>query len=331
LSNKSIESYNSLIILLKKYRNDLPLSFATGLSEKVKEYYNIINDHDSDFEKLASISLPSIPGEKILIQFLNSKSYYDALYILSEGHIRILGLSILLAKAETEGLNFIIFDDIVNAIDDDHKNGVAELLMNNDDFKNREQIITCHGERFIKLLEDKLGVDGTQKLVRHYRFLPSEIIYNRGIRFSPGNSMHNLIQAQQHFDKNELKDTAAKCRQAVESIAENIWTKLSKQIKMDLSVIIRAPDQKPDLSSVIDSLTSKIGKIDGHSTLFILLSTLKKQYKWLLLNKGIHEEQNLPEFEVKEIKDLLELVKSVEKESKSFTLQTALVSNGPKI
>jgi len=295
------------------------------LSEKVKEYYNIINEHDSDFEKLEKISLPSLPGDKIMIQFINTSSSYDALYILSEGHIRILGLSILLAKAEMEKLKFIIFDDIVNAIDDDHKNGVAELLMNNEDFKNREQIITCHGERFIKLLEDKLGVNDTQKMVKHYKFLPSEIIQNRGIKFSPGDSMHNLIQAQQHFDKNELKDTAAKCRQAVESIAENIWTKLAKQVRMDLSVIIRAPDQKPDLSSVIDSLTSKIGKIDGNSNLFTYLSELKKQYKWLLLNKGIHEEQKLPEFEVKEIKDLLDLVKSIEKECKSFSLRTTLV------
>ena len=52
----------------------------------------------------------------------------EALQVLSEGHIKILGLSILLAKAVHDNLNFIIFDDIVNAIDDDHRNGVADLL-----------------------------------------------------------------------------------------------------------------------------------------------------------------------------------------------------------
>jgi DNA repair exonuclease SbcCD ATPase subunit len=328
-NKKYIDSYKKLIIvLLKKYRTELPLSFSAGLSERVKEYYNVINDHDSDFEKLANVSLPSAPGEKINIQFLtNPDDSYDALYVLSEGHIRILGLSILLAKAVIEGLEFIIFDDIVNAIDDDHRSGIAELLMNHSDFNNREQIITCHGEMFIKRLEDKLGVVKTQKEVRHYRFLPSDIIFNRGIKYSPGDPMHNIIQAQYHFEKSELKDSAAKCRQAVENIAENIWIKIGKQIKGDLSVTMRAPDVKPDLSSVIGALTKKLGKIDKNSDLYIHLSDLIKQYQWILLNKGIHEEQKLPEFERKEIKDLLDLVKTIEKDANCFEIQTTITLN----
>jgi len=331
-NKKYIDSYKKLITLLKKYRSELPLSFAAGLSEKVKEYYNIINEHDSDFEKLANVSLPSAPGEKIMIQFLtNPNDSYDALYMLSEGHIRILGLSILLAKAVVEDLEFIIFDDIVNAIDDDHRSGIAELLMNYPDFNNREQIITCHGEMFIKRLEDKLGVTKAQKDVKHYRFLPSDIIINRGIKYSPGDSMHNLIQAQYHFNKNELKYSAAKCRQAVENIAENIWIKLGKQMKGDLSVTMRTPDAKPDLSSVVESLVKKLGKIDINSDLYIHLSDLKRQYQWILLNKGIHEEQKLPEFERKEIKELIDLMEIIEKDANCFEIQTTITTNNKKV
>jgi hypothetical protein len=330
-NKKYIASYNKLIALLKKYRTELPLSLAAGLSEKVKEYYNVINEHDSDFEKLANVSLPSVPGGKIKIQFLtNPSDSYDALYVLSEGHIRILGLSILLAKAVIEDLEFIIFDDIVNAIDDDHRSGIAELLMNYPDLNTKEQIITCHGEMFIKRLEDKLGVVKTQKEVRHYRFLPSDIIFNRGIKYSPSDPMHNIIQAQYHFEKNELKYSAAKCRQAVENIAENIWIEIGKQIKGDLSVTMRAPDVKPDLSSVVGALTKKLGKIDKNSDLYIHLSNLIKQYQWILLNKGIHEEQNLPEFERKEIKDLLDLVKTIEKDANCFEIQTTITQKNQK-
>jgi DNA repair exonuclease SbcCD ATPase subunit len=332
-NKKYIDSYKKLIItLLKKYRNELPLSFATGLSEKVKEYYNVINEHDSDFEKLTSISLPSIPEEKIKIQFLtNPNDSYDALYVLSEGHIRILGLSILLAKAVIENLEFIIFDDIVNAIDEDHRSGIAELLMNYPDLNNREQIITCHGEIFIKSLESKLGSRKTQKEVTHYRFYPADLNAIRGIRVSPGDSTHYLVQAQCHFEKNELKDTASRCRQAVENITENLWRKIGKQAKGELSVMMRSPDVKPDLSSVVDALIVKLGKIDKNSGLYDHLTKLKGQYMWNLLNKGIHVEENQPEFERIDISNLLELIKSIEEDVNSFKIQTAITQNNKKV
>jgi DNA repair exonuclease SbcCD ATPase subunit len=319
-----IASYNKLVFLLKKYRNNLPLLFSAGLSDKIKIYYNIINFHDSDFEKLENVSLPSTSGEKIMIQFLNSEDRYDALYVLSEGHIRVLGLSILLAKAVSEGLEFLIFDDIVNAIDDDHRNGIAELLMNHPDFKDREQIITCHGEMFIKLLENKLGMKKTQKEVTHYRFFSADINSIRGIIFSIGDSTHYLVQAQKHFENNELKDVASKCRQAVESIVESLWKKIGKKMKSDLSVLMRYPDSKPDLSSVVDSLIKKLEKIDKDSDIYNLFSKLKRQYMWNLLNKGTHEDDTLPEFERTDISNLLDLVKSIEEKVNAFDIVTKI-------
>jgi DNA repair exonuclease SbcCD ATPase subunit len=321
-NKKYLESYSKLILSLKKYRNDLPSVFSTGLSDKVKDYYNVINLCDSEFERLANVSLPSISGEKIMIQFLNSNDTYDALYVLSEGHIRALGLSILLAKAVAENLEFIIFDDIVNAIDDDHRSGIAELLMTHHDFIDREQIITCHGEMFIRLLENKLGTRRTQKEVAHYRFYPADLNGSRGIRFSTGNSTHYLVQAQQYFERNELKDVASKCRQAVESIAENLWKKIGKHFKSELSVTMRCPDSKPDLSSVVDSLIKKLEKIDNNSDIYNLFKNLKGQYMWNLLNKGTHEEESLSEFERTGVSNLLNLVKSIEEKVNLFDIKT---------
>ncbi|AEF85676.1 RecF/RecN/SMC N-terminal domain protein [Treponema primitia ZAS-2] len=321
---KYINAYNNIISQLKKYRNGLPSLFAAGLSEKVRNYYNIINDHDSDFEKLENIILPSGSGEKIMIKFFSSTDSYDALHILSEGHIRVLGLSILLAKVISENIGFIIFDDIVNAIDDDHRSGIAELLMNNSDFKNRELIITCHGEMFIRILENKLGVKRTQKEVTQYYFYPTELNSVRGIKFSIGDSSHYLVQAQKHFEKNELKDVASKCRQAVESIAENLWKKIGKKMKSDLSVSMRSPNSKPDLSSLIDALKEKLKKIDNKSDIYNLFEKLKGQYMWNLLNKGTHEEDDLPEFELTDISNLLDLVKSIETNVISFDITTRI-------
>ena len=92
--------------------------------------------------------LPDATSDKMYITFADG-STSEALQVLSEGHIKILGLSILLAKAVHDNLNFIIFDDIVNAIDDDHRNGVADLLMNHVDFANTQIILSTHGDQFI--------------------------------------------------------------------------------------------------------------------------------------------------------------------------------------
>ena len=104
------------------------------MESKIVDYYNVINKGDADFEMLSSLNLPFGDSNKLTITFMDG-STSDALQVLSEGHIKILGLSILLAKAVKDNLNFIIFDDIVNAIDDEHRNGVANLIMVHEDFK----------------------------------------------------------------------------------------------------------------------------------------------------------------------------------------------------
>ena len=126
---KIIEAYNKIIGSLIDYNNELPRQIAQDLEQRIVDYYNTINQDDADFEKIEKLILPDATSDKMYITFADG-STSEALQVLSEGHIKILGLSILLAKAVHDNLNFIIFDDIVNAIDDDHRNGVADLLMN---------------------------------------------------------------------------------------------------------------------------------------------------------------------------------------------------------
>lgn len=186
-------AYKKLIRLLKLTRNQLPSKLSAGLSEKVKEYYNTVNAHDPDFELLDSLTLPATIGAKIEIKFKRDSRTYDALHILSDGHIKVLGLSILLAKAANENLGFLIFDDIVNAIDDDHRGGIADLLLCHNDLKDRQHILTCHGETFINKLEHKLGTSLAEKHVKSYRFIPADTLTTRGVQVSIGDSKHYLF------------------------------------------------------------------------------------------------------------------------------------------
>jgi len=234
------------------------------------------------------------------------------LLILSEGHIKVLGLSLLLSKVVNENLGFIIFDDIVNAIDDEHRDGIAELLLNNFDLKNRQHIITSHGDIFINKLEHKLGASVASKEVKSYRFVPTDSMDERGIKISIGDSKHYLLLAKKSLAVDSRKEVASRCRQAIESISEQLWNKLGRKLNINLTVKMRAPGARPDLSSVIDSLIKELHVITGLSDLEDSFKLLKEKYSWSLLNKGTHEQGDLPEFERKDVSDLLSLVENIE-------------------
>jgi recombinational DNA repair ATPase RecF len=323
-NTKYVDSYQKLIRKLKTYKTQLPLSLSTGLSDKTKEFYNVINAHDPDFEKLERLKLPTSAGEKILIRFKGDEKTHDALLILSEGHIKVLGLSLLLSKVVSEDLGFIIFDDIVNAIDDEHRDGIAELLLNNLDLKNRQHIITCHGDNFINKLEHKLGASVASKEVKSYRFVPTDSIDERGIKISIGDSKHYLLLAKKSLNDDARKDVAFRCRQAIESISEQLWTKLGKKLNVNLTVKMRTPDARPDLASVVDSLIKELHVISGLNELEDSLKLLKEKYPWSLLNKGTHEQSDLPEFERKDVSDLLSLVETIEVKVNEIKLEVSI-------
>lgn len=146
-------AYASLRGKLLAYNAGLPLALAADLNEKTLKFYNEINKNDHPADRLKSLKLPTAVGEKIEIEFEDGDSC-DALQVLSEGHIRCLGLAILLAKITRDGLPFLIFDDVVNSIDDEHRSAIIDLILNPEEVGRRQLIVTTHGEDFMKRLEN---------------------------------------------------------------------------------------------------------------------------------------------------------------------------------
>ncbi|KLU63673.1 DNA replication and repair protein RecF [Desulfosporosinus acididurans] len=327
------KAYDSLLQKLRDYRDNLPIKLVNGLNERTLSFYNIINDHDPSFEKFESLQLPIKPNEKIYIKFVGDSRTFDALQILSEGHIKTLGLSLLLAKAVSDDLGFIIFDDIVNAVDDDHRSGIARLLLECPDIKHRQQIITCHGEEFIKKLSHILGASAASKMVKYYKFEPLDNVDERGIVISVGDSKHYLVRAEEACLKNNLKDSLTYCRKAVEILSTQLWRKLGKSFSVNLSVKMRQPNSMPDLASVVDALNSEIKKIalEPESRLNENMKSLKEQFNWALLNKGTHEQENLPEFERNDVKALIILLKEIEQEILTLKVQVSATTDATNL
>ncbi len=150
-------AYDQFLGLLRDYRNQLPGMLMAGLNDTAMHLYNEFNGNDLDADKLAALHLPLNGDQKIEIAFRGNPGVrVDALRILSEGHIRCLGLAILLAKAKSIQSPLVVFDDAINAIDHDHRGGIRATIFESDHFADTQLLVTCHSNEFIKDIQQHL-------------------------------------------------------------------------------------------------------------------------------------------------------------------------------
>ena len=304
--NHSIsEAYKNFVILLNSYKDKLPAQLVADLSEQVVELYNSFNRNDLPSELLATVKLPLVQNQRLEISFQDTPDqFYDPLHVLSEGHIRCMGLSILLAKNLKEKCPLLIFDDPVNAIDDDHRESIRRTLFEDQFFTGKQIILTCHGEEFFKDIQNLLPAQvaaQTQLLT----FLPrlEESHINVDFHCAPRNY---IIAAREHFDRNEIREALSKSRKAMESLTKGkVWCYVSKYGDGNLSLKLRGASAPIELRNLSEQLKAKIGKADfsdqNKTTVLDPLSTLiglnGNSREWRYLNKGTHEENDRAEFD----------------------------------
>lgn len=304
--NKEIvDSYSTFVQLLNRYKDSLPVELVEDLGERAVLLYNSFNRNDSQNELLASLKLPVLSGDRISISFKDEPDkYFDALKILSEGHIRCIGLAILLAKNLNENSPFVIFDDPVNAIDDDHRESIRKTLFEDDYFKDKQIILTCHGEEFYKDIQNLLGAERTS-IANRYTFLPKR--GDKHLRIDFNSAPRNyVLAAQEHITKLETRNALEKSRQALESLTKGkIWRYVSKHGDGNLSIKLRAYNSPIELRNLTEQLKSKISKQDFiHADKDAVLGALSKllginggSREWRYMNKGTHEESDRAEFD----------------------------------
>lgn len=312
-NKKYIDAYNILIKKLNDYKDDLPINLVKNLNDLTKEFYNIINVNDKSFELIEKIELPLIPGQKIKVCFQDEPDKeIDPIHILSEGHIRCLGLSILLAKAINENLNFIIFDDVVNAIDNDHRSGIRELLFSNDKLKGKQIIITSHSEEYIKEIEN------TNLTERDYEDFVKCISFtkdNKKITPKLDSAMGYVLRAKEHFSKNQKTDTLSNCRKALENLINLLWKRFCRKNNTPLNVRMYGPEDSPELSCLCDSLLVELSKKpEEYSSIIESIKwfkglELKNNIIWKYLNQSAHSAKlEMEDFDPVIVKEVLDNV-----------------------
>ena len=314
IQNQAISiAYKQLVERLHSYKDALAGRLVADLGELVVQLYNAFNRGDAPNDLLADLKLPTSSGERIQISFVNApESYFDALHVLSEGHIRCVGLAILLAKNMKENCPILIFDDPVNAIDDDHREAIRRTLFEDDYFQGRQIILTCQGEEFFKDIQNLLGAEKT-KASRRLTFLPQ--LGEKHIRIDFQSAPRNyLVAAQVYLEKLETRNALEKARQSLEALTKDkIWRYVSKHGDGNLSIKLRTANSPIELRNLTEQLKRKLSQPEfTHVAKDSVLNPITKllgisgdSREWRYLNKGTHEEANRAEFDLSTVKSII--------------------------
>ena len=314
IKNKVIaNAYASFVAKLNDYQDKLPARLVADLGDKVVELYNAFNRNDLPSEKLASVRLPLSQNQHLKISFQSDASrFFDALHILSEGHIRCIGLAILMAKNIKENCPVLIFDDPVNAIDDDHRESIRRTLFEDAFFVGKQIILTCHGEEFFKDIQNLLSA-GRASQSKAFTFLPrlDESHIRVDFNCAPRNY---IISARKHFNNGEIRDALAKARQSLESLAKSkLWPYINRHGDGNLSLKFRSPTAPIELRNLTEQIRSKIVKSDFSDAnknavltqVDTLLGVNGDSREWRYLNKGTHEEADRAEFDRQSVQQIV--------------------------
>ena len=300
-----VAAYTIFVKKLTDYSNRLPAHLVADLGELVVELYNAFNRNDARAELLAGVKLPLAPNQRMRIAFQNNpEPLFDALHILSEGHVRCLGLAILLAKNLKEQAPVLIFDDPVNAIDDDHRESIRRTLFEDEYFSKKQIILTCHGEEFFKDIQNLLPAEETRN-ARLLSFLPR--LGEQHVRVDFNCAPRNyILAARNHMNRNEVRDALAKSRQGLEALTKGkVWRYVSKFGDGHLSLKFRSASSPIELRGLAEQLRSKIAKANFsdpnkacvYDPIDQLLNRSGDSREWRYLNKGTHEENDRGEFD----------------------------------
>lgn len=298
-------AYDRFLVALRAYRDQLPGQLMAGLNETAMQLYNLFNRNDLDADKLSALYLPLTGDGKIDIAFRgNPGRRVDALHVLSEGHIRCLGLAILLAKAKSISCPVIVFDDAINAIDHDHRGGIREAIFESDEFVQTQLIVTCHSNEFIKDIQQHLPVqrrdDCRVYLLRHHDG-------NYQPRVTGNVPSANYI-AKARTARNALndRDALASSRQALEMLSEKVWRWLGSHGQGLLNLMLTGINAEPSLRNLCEALAKKLRETPTfhHANKAPLLAAYERilgiptnNLVWMYLNKGTHEEADRDDFD----------------------------------
>ncbi len=306
-------AYEAFLASLQSYRDDLPRAITADLSATALAFYNAFNRNDHDADQLAKLVLPGSDDERIRVAFnSHAGDLQDALQVMSEGHIRCLGLAILVAKNVMLKCPVLIFDDPVNAIDDEHRGSIRDTLFDEAMLGPKQVILMCHGEELIKDIQTFIGAKRAEKDCRSYTLLPHS--GDRLIRVDHGESRNYVVTARQNFNNGRIRDALGESRRATEALCMRTWRFLAKQGHGELRLKMERLRQTPESHDLATQIKGQIESKNYHHPDKVQLVACFQQMldRWKLLNPGTHEEDSRTDFPRHEVESLIKHLETLD-------------------
>lgn len=312
-------AYDGFLPEIQTYLAALPGVLLQGLGEQARSLYNAFNRDDPPGDLLHALWLPLAENGKIEVEFAGEPgTRYDALIVFSEGHIKCLGLAILLAKNITHGCPVVIFDDVVNAIDDEHRNGIWRTFFENGLLDDKQIILTSHAEEFLHRIQQELGADRAAAIKR-YKFLPHQGEHDLRVDSAPPTKNYILL-AQQALDNEEKREALRHARPALESLTDRLWTWLGRRADGRIELKLAGPRSPWELNNKCSKLRSSVRRImdqhegapDVHAALDNLLGVGSGSIEWSYLNSGVHDSERDHEFDRTTVQVVVEAVSALD-------------------
>lgn len=296
-------AYDAFLPYLRRFRNELPGTLIAGLGDLARDLYNEFNRGDHNEDKLAELYLPLTGEQRIQLAFRGTPGRrVDALQVLSEGHIRCLGLAILLAKAASINSPLLVFDDAVNAIDHDHRHGIRETIFAGDRFLGTQIIVTCHSPEFIKDIRNAIP-RARRGDCKEYALTHHEGDHHPRVHRDVPSSAY-IDKARNDLGRFQLRDALANCRRALEMLSNKAWKWLASHELGELRLSMHGPTSPLNVRDLCDAIRLKLrdNAAFGHASSAPLREALEEilsasNLTWRYLNGGTHEEENRDEFD----------------------------------
>lgn len=296
-------AYDAFILYLRRFRNGLPSMLIAGLGDLARDLYNDFNRSDLDQDKLAHLYLPLTGEQRIELAFRGVPNRrVDALQVLSEGHIRCLGLAILMAKAASINSPLLIFDDAVNAIDHDHRNGIKETIFAGNRFLATQILVTCHSPEFIKDIRNAIPRERRGDC-QEYGLTHHQGDYHPQVHRDVTSSAY-IDRARTDLGRFQLRDALANSRRALELLSNKAWKWLRSYELGELRLAVHGPSSPLNVRDLCDGIRIKLrdSAAFDHPNREPMRNALEEilsasNLTWRYLNGGTHEEEDRDEFD----------------------------------
>jgi hypothetical protein len=237
---------------------------------------------------------------------------------MSEGQIIIIFLAILLAKNVAAGSPVILFDDAINAIDHDHRQGIRETLFAGDRFAGKQLIVTCHSPEFIKDIQNALPRPTSDHCMSYVFRTHAGNFHPRILRNAP--TVNYIEVAQRRLEEMNPRQALASSRQALEALTARIWKWLGKHDMGELSLLIAGAGVEPSLRNLCEALNRKLSvqafappeKPELLRLLGQILGIPAESLVWRYLNKGTHEEEDREDFDLDVVTQVVQILSQLD-------------------